>query len=152
MNTESGISHVGSHTSAKFDPCLYICKRETGHTRKHTTRTTPHHTRHDTHTHNTHTNSERATAQRPLKSQSRRRRPHDRCFSLRRELTPVLVHLSTRNRSHTHTHTTRITRRTHTRTNPLPPPHTHSQQRSKVARRRCVLPPTPGWVAAPKSA
>jgi len=50
------------------------------------------------------------------------------------------------------THTN--TQQEHTTNNQLhertPPPHT--QQRSKVTRRRCVPPPTPGWVAAPKSA
>jgi len=47
----------------------------------------------------------------------------------------------------THTHTTRSnTPNPHTN----PPPHTG--QRSTVARRRRVPPPTPGWVAAPKPA
>jgi len=61
--------------------------------------------------------------------------------------------------THTHTHRQRTTprhRHTHTtRTTPQTPkrtPPTNTSQRSKVARRRCVPPPTPGWVAAPKSA
>ena len=64
------------------------------------------------------------------------------------------------NRSHTHTRRQRTTpptsTHTHTtRTTPQPPkptPPTNTSQRSKVARRWCVPPPTPGWVAAPKSA
>ena len=40
----------------------------------------------------------------------------------------------------THTHTTRTTPQIPKRT-----PPTNTEQRSKVARRRCVPPPTPGW-------
>jgi len=51
------------------------------------------------------------------------------------------------NRSHTQQHDKNKTtnKEPHERTQP------HTQQRAKVARRRCVPPPTPGWVAAPKS-
>jgi len=54
--------------------------------------------------------------------------------------------MSKRNRSHTQTHVKNNTPNDHAKgTPPL------AEQRSKVARRRCVSPPTPGWVAAPKS-
>ena len=48
-----------------------------------------------------------------------------------------------RNRSHTQQHDQNNTtnKQPHEQ---IPPPHT--QQRSKVARRLCVPPPTPGWV------
>jgi len=57
---------------------------------------------------------------------------------------------------HIHKHSTRTTHHTtrqeqdHKRPHEEPPSRT--SQRSKVARRRCVPPPTSGWVAAPKSA
>ena len=79
---------------------------------------------------------------------------------------PGLPTLKDQQVTHTHTHTHTHTERerttpptpthTHTtRTTPQPPkrtPPTNTKQRSKVARRRCVPPPTPEWVAAPKSA
>jgi len=49
---------------------------------------------------------------------------------------------------HNTRHDTNTTTNDHTQIHP-PPPHS---QRSKVARGRRVAPPTPGWVAAPKSA
>jgi len=71
-----------------------------------------------------------------------------------RESVCVCVKQST---GHTHTgHTDRDnTRHRHTQAHDKTPkqtPPTSTYQRSTVARRRCVPPPTPGWVAAPKSA
>jgi len=60
--------------------------------------------------------------------------------------TAALVACKTKHRSHaqhTNHHTTEHMNETHDRT---------TLQRSAVARRRCVPPPTPGWVAVPKSA
>ena len=59
------------------------------------------------------------------------------------------------NRSHAHrTHRQRKhPRHRHTHAHDKTPkrtPPTSTQQRSTVARRRCVPPPTPGWVAAPQ--
>ena len=54
--------------------------------------------------------------------------------------------LSRRNRSHIQTHDKNNTTNDDTKNHP---PHLITIE---VARRRCVPPPTPGWVAAPKSA
>jgi len=61
-----------------------------------------------------------------------------------------------RKTGHTHKHITRTTPH-NTRQEPTPQTTTRrttpfTYQRSKVARRRCVPPPTNRWVAAPKSA
>jgi len=55
--------------AVQTQPCK---KRNRSHTQQHDKNNTTQHTTH------THTNTERATAQRPLNSRSRRRRPHHR--------------------------------------------------------------------------